>query len=62
MAKFRCPTCSKLFEGQDSPTLPFCSERCQHIDLGRWLGEQHGIPVAPDDDDEQQPPEPNGEP
>jgi endogenous inhibitor of DNA gyrase (YacG/DUF329 family) len=27
----------------DWPQLPFCSERCRLIDLGRWLGEAYGI-------------------
>ena len=26
------------------PHLPFCSERCRRIDLGRWLGETYRIP------------------
>jgi endogenous inhibitor of DNA gyrase (YacG/DUF329 family) len=26
------------------PELPFCSRRCKTIDLGRWLGEQYGLP------------------
>ncbi|MBX3159350.1 MAG: DNA gyrase inhibitor YacG [Deltaproteobacteria bacterium] len=25
--------------------FPFCSHRCQLIDLGRWLGEEYRIPV-----------------
>jgi endogenous inhibitor of DNA gyrase (YacG/DUF329 family) len=30
--------------------FPFCSKRCKLIDLGRWLGEEYGIPaVEPDD-------------
>ena len=29
------------------PHLPFCSERCRKIDLGRWLGEKYRIP-SPD--------------
>lgn len=24
--------------------MPFCSERCQRIDLGRWLDERYGLP------------------
>jgi endogenous inhibitor of DNA gyrase (YacG/DUF329 family) len=28
--------------------MPFCSERCRLIDLGRWLGEGFSLPVVPD--------------
>ena len=28
--------------------MPFCSERCRTIDLGRWLGEAYGLPATPD--------------
>jgi endogenous inhibitor of DNA gyrase (YacG/DUF329 family) len=27
------------------PEFPFCSPRCQTIDLGRWLGESYRIPA-----------------
>jgi uncharacterized protein len=40
-----------------NPFLPFCSERCKLIDLGRWLGEKYSVPVAdPDKRDESLPP------
>jgi endogenous inhibitor of DNA gyrase (YacG/DUF329 family) len=25
------------------PQFPFCSPRCQTIDLGRWLGERYRV-------------------
>lgn len=28
----------------ETPTPPFCSEKCQLIDLGRWLDEEIGVP------------------
>ena len=32
-----CPTCNKLvIWGEQSPFRPFCSKRCQLIDLGEW--------------------------
>ena len=31
----RCPTCSKIVTAAD-PELPFCSDRCRVIDLGKW--------------------------
>jgi endogenous inhibitor of DNA gyrase (YacG/DUF329 family) len=48
MNSARCPICQKPIEsqptGQDSD-LPFCSERCRLIDLGRWLGEVYRVPA-----------------
>jgi endogenous inhibitor of DNA gyrase (YacG/DUF329 family) len=29
---------------QKTPTVPFCSDRCRLIDLGRWLDESYGVP------------------
>lgn len=31
----RCPTCRTLVTAKDEH-FPFCSERCQAIDLGKW--------------------------
>ena len=44
-----CPTCKKLTEFSPSNKFrPFCSERCQMIDLGDWANETHRIPdVSP---------------
>jgi len=33
--KLRCPICKKVVKSTN-PELPFCSERCRTIDLGRW--------------------------
>jgi endogenous inhibitor of DNA gyrase (YacG/DUF329 family) len=44
----RCPICKREFDPSKSGALPFCSERCRTIDLGRWLGEGYALPVAPD--------------
>jgi hypothetical protein len=55
MINLRCPICQKVLEvekASDLPSLPFCSERCRTIDLGRWLGGQYGIPLGPDDKEE----------
>ncbi|MFM7844735.1 MAG: DNA gyrase inhibitor YacG [Planctomycetota bacterium] len=48
----RCPTCKKSFRESDSRTLPFCSDRCRSIDLGRWLTESYTFPATRDPDDE----------
>jgi endogenous inhibitor of DNA gyrase (YacG/DUF329 family) len=36
----------------DWPELPFCSERCKLIDLGRWLGERYSVRAHREDDEE----------
>jgi uncharacterized protein len=43
---------------QALPHLPFCSERCKLIDLGRWLGERYRFPThdsgsLPDEDSDE---------
>ena len=48
----RCPICEKLFEPLQSTAMPFCSERCRQIDLGRWLREVYSVPVERDPDEE----------
>ena len=32
----RCRRCDRVI-GRDNPHLPFCSERCRLLDLGRWI-------------------------
>jgi uncharacterized protein len=41
MKKGRCPTCKKEFNSTDS--FPFCSERCQLIDLWNWFNDEYKI-------------------
>jgi endogenous inhibitor of DNA gyrase (YacG/DUF329 family) len=48
----RCPVCHREFAAESSTTLPFCSDRCRKIDLGRWLGETYTVPVEKPDDEE----------
>ncbi len=33
--KLKCPTCKQPVKA-DAPDVPFCSERCRLIDLGKW--------------------------
>jgi endogenous inhibitor of DNA gyrase (YacG/DUF329 family) len=40
----KCPTCGKPVEWRDNPWRPFCSERCQLIDFGRWTDEEYRVP------------------
>ncbi len=39
-----CPTCQAKVVRALPKIAPFCSERCQLADLGRWLGEEYRIP------------------
>jgi endogenous inhibitor of DNA gyrase (YacG/DUF329 family) len=32
--------------------LPFCSERCRQIDLGRWFSEEYGLPIEREEPDD----------
>jgi endogenous inhibitor of DNA gyrase (YacG/DUF329 family) len=47
----RCPICEKQFDPATSPAMPFCSDRCRQIDLGRWLREVYSVPVERDPDE-----------
>jgi len=42
----RCPICGRLgaFTAPTHPPRPFCSVRCQQVDLGRWLTDSYVIP------------------
>jgi endogenous inhibitor of DNA gyrase (YacG/DUF329 family) len=44
-AKVKCPTCRKEVSWEHNPHRPFCSERCQLIDLGAWAQECYRIPA-----------------
>jgi uncharacterized protein len=40
-----CPHCKTLSEfSPNNPFRPFCSERCNMIDLGDWANENYKIP------------------
>ncbi len=41
----RCSYCEKHFEAACSPCLPFCSTRCQQLDLRKWMTESYGLPL-----------------
>lgn len=42
--KVRCPSCGKLCDySSENSFRPFCSERCQLIDLGQWASEKYKI-------------------
>lgn len=47
--KVKCPHCGKLTEySLQNKFRPFCSERCQLIDLGDWADGKYSIPVVED--------------
>jgi endogenous inhibitor of DNA gyrase (YacG/DUF329 family) len=46
--KTRCPSCRGVAVKDGNKVFPFCSERCQMVDLGRWLTEEYRIPEPGD--------------
>jgi uncharacterized protein len=45
LTRVKCPSCEKPVEWKtENSWRPFCSERCQLIDLGAWADESHRIP------------------
>ena len=45
-----CPICKKLVP-LDSAEVPFCSERCRTIDLGKWASGDYKISTPIQDPD-----------
>lgn len=44
-----CPSCNKQVIWDELSTWrPFCSKRCQIIDLGEWAAEEKRIPSSDD--------------
>jgi endogenous inhibitor of DNA gyrase (YacG/DUF329 family) len=41
----KCPICKKEVKLGDKE-MPFCSERCRLIDLGKWADEEYRIPAT----------------
>ena len=46
----RCPTCKKSVQTATprEKWFPFCCERCQLIDLGKWIDEEYRVPGEPE--------------
>lgn len=42
----KCPNCSHKSHRDN---YPFCSKRCQDVDLNRWFSESYTIPVFEND-------------
>lgn len=49
----QCPICNQDFDPNNSTAMPFCSERCRLIDLGRWLDGGYSLPHVPDPEDDE---------
>ncbi len=45
-----CPICKAPVK-DDSPTFPFCSDRCKKVDLGRWFDGKYLISRAVEESD-----------
>ncbi len=41
----KCPQCKTEFSYYESEFRPFCTKRCQQIDLGHWFQESYTVPV-----------------
>jgi endogenous inhibitor of DNA gyrase (YacG/DUF329 family) len=53
----KCPHCGTRALWQDNPFRPFCSERCQLVDLGAWVNGEYCIPgreAIPEEDEDLQ--------
>jgi len=48
--RIKCPTCKRVGQWFATPFGPFCSNRCQWVDLGKWFDEELRIsePLRPD--------------
>jgi endogenous inhibitor of DNA gyrase (YacG/DUF329 family) len=55
MKKVHCPQCKCLSEwSKENIYRPFCSKRCQLLDLGAWASENHRIAGDPIIDTEEE--------
>lgn len=44
----KCPRCGVATRWEGNADRPFCSSRCNQIDLGAWADEEYRIPVKQD--------------
>ena len=54
-ASSTCPICGRP---SSKASRPFCTPRCQEVDLGRWLTGVYRVPGPPAELDEDLPPSP----
>ena len=50
--KHRCPICKAETDSERDADFPFCSERCQLLDLGAWASEKYRIAQKGMDEEE----------
>ncbi len=49
--KVKCPRCGGIsIYSAENPSRPFCSERCQLLDLGAWASEEYRVPTSQNQD------------
>lgn len=48
----RCPNCKQTVKWEGNPFRPFCSERCQRIDLDNWFEGRYRVPAPLDREQE----------
>jgi endogenous inhibitor of DNA gyrase (YacG/DUF329 family) len=48
--RVKCPACKKSGDWFAGKFAPFCSQRCQLVDLGKWFSGEHVIsePLRPE--------------
>ena len=46
----RCARCGNPFEIALTPCMPFCSIRCQQVDLKHWFDESYSLPCEGSED------------
>ncbi len=44
-----CAFCKQSTLWKDNPYRPFCSSRCQQLDLGNWADGSYAIPIQTTD-------------
>lgn len=50
MQALACPICQRPVPPRaENRVFPFCSARCQTIDLGAWLTEDYRVPTGADE-------------
>ena len=47
-----CSLCGHPCQREESKVFPFCSVRCQQVDLGLWLDEKLGLPIEGQEEQE----------
>jgi len=56
-APHKCSYCGEPFWVLNPQWMPFCSRRCQELDLSNWLTESYGLPYEGDESDPRREPE-----